>query len=49
MKKQVQTPVGNITITTPRNQKEFMKNLKPVYGSITKDDGEMALDKLEER
>ena len=30
-------------------QKEFMKDLKPVYGAVTKDAGEMALDKLEEK
>ena len=29
--------------------KEFMKDLKPVYGAVTKDAGEMALDKLEEK
>jgi hypothetical protein len=28
-------------------QKEFMKDLKLVYGAVTKDAGEMALDKLE--
>lgn len=35
----------------PRNdiEKEFMKDLKPVYGAVTKDAGEMALDKLEEK
>ena len=30
-------------------QREFMKDLKPVYGAVTKDAGEMALDKLEEK
>ena len=30
-------------------QKEFMKDLKPVYGAVTKDACEMALDKLEEK
>ena len=30
-------------------QKEFMKDLKPVYGAVTKEAGEMALDKLEEK
>ena len=30
-------------------QKEFMKDLKPVYGAVTKDAGEMTLDKLEEK
>ena len=30
-------------------QKEFMKDLKPVYGAVIKDAGEMALDKLEEK
>jgi transposase-like protein len=30
-------------------QKEFMKDLKPVCGAVTKDAGEMALDKLEEK
>ena len=29
-------------------QKEFMKDLKPVYGAMTKDAGEIALDKLEQ-
>ena len=30
-------------------QKEFMEDLKPVYGAVTKEAGEMALDKLEEK
>lgn len=30
-------------------QKEFMKDLKPVYSAVTKDAREMALDKLEEK
>lgn len=30
-------------------QKEFMKDLKPVYGAVTKENGEMSLDKLEEK
>ena len=30
-------------------QKEFMKDLKPVYGAVTKEAGEIALDKLEEK
>lgn len=30
-------------------QKEFKKDLKPVYGATTKEAGEMALDKLEEK
>ena len=30
-------------------QKEFMKDLKPVYGAVNKEVGELALDKLEEK
>ena len=30
-------------------QKELMKDLKPVYGAVTKETGEKALDKLEEK
>ena len=30
-----------------KNQKEFMKDLKPVYGAATKEAGEAALDQLE--
>ena len=32
-----------------KNQKEFMKDLKPVYGAATREAGEAALDKLESR
>ncbi len=30
-----------------KHQKEFMKDLRPVYGAVTKEAGEMALDQLE--
>ncbi len=32
-----------------KNQKAFMKDLKPVYRAVTKEAAEMALDKLEEK
>ena len=38
-----------MTYVGSKYQKEFRKDLKPVYGAVTKDAGEMTLDKLEEK
>lgn len=38
---------NSIKYVGSKNQKEFMKDLRPVYGAVAKEAGELALDQLE--